>query len=94
MPLVDLKSLVLASPTYHRSYLVERIKLLERHLYDQYGDSLDLAEALTVIRSEGVHFMRQKEDAIALLDRWRRRHEIRKSSHPVPNPLDKAGDLE
>lgn len=94
MPLVDLKSLVLASPTYHRSYLVERIKLLEWHLYDQYGDSLDLAEALTAIRSTGAHFTRQKEDAVALLDRWRRRDEIRKSSHPLPNPLDKARDLE
>lgn len=36
----------------------------------------------------------KKEDAIALLDRWRRRDEIRESSHPLPSPLDKASDLE
>ena len=97
MPVIeDLKSLVLASPNYHQSYLTVRHGILEWHAKQQYGDgeSLDLAEALTAVRSKGVHFTDKREAAIALLDSWRRRHEIRELCHPSPSRLDKVENVE
>ncbi|CAG8057669.1 unnamed protein product [Penicillium olsonii] len=92
----DLKSLVLASPGYHRAYLLVRYHLLEWHANQQLGEELDLAEALTAVRSKGIQFTTRRESAIALLDTWRRRDEIRGSSqsHQLPYRLDKPTHLE
>lgn len=72
-----LQSLVLASREYHQAYLAVRPEVLESLVKRQYTGFLDLAEALTAVRSQGVHFSSRREDAIFLLDRWRRRNEIR-----------------
>ncbi|KAJ5585230.1 uncharacterized protein N7459_005030 [Penicillium hispanicum] len=71
-----LQSLVLASPGYYQAYLAVRPELLESLVKRQYTGFLDLAEALAAVRSQGVHFSSRREDAIFLLDRWRRRNEI------------------
>ncbi|KAJ6017780.1 hypothetical protein N7451_001159 [Penicillium sp. IBT 35674x] len=94
-----LKSLVLASPGYHNAYLAVREELLRCLVERQYTGFLDLAEALTAVRSKGVNFAYQREGAITLLDKWRRRNEIRElsqssSNHFSPNNLDKPSNLE
>lgn len=68
---------MLASPGYHQAYLAVRPEVLESLVERQYAGFLDLAEALTAVRSQGVHYSSRREDAIFLLDRWRRRNEIR-----------------
>ncbi|OKL61457.1 hypothetical protein UA08_03081 [Talaromyces atroroseus] len=53
------------------------LALIERALYrilkTQYGAPLDINEAITAVRSEGMIFKTRKEEEIALLDSWRRR---------------------
>ncbi|KAJ5239651.1 hypothetical protein N7468_004270 [Penicillium chermesinum] len=90
----DLKSLVLASPGFHRSYLLERRELLEFHVQQQYSKDLDLAEALTAVRSRGNRFYDRQESAIALLDLWRRRDEFRELGLSSSRRMDKAESLE
>ena len=62
-----LKSIVHASPGYHQAYLVVRQELLECLVKYQYTGFLDMAEALTAVRSKGV-----LENVVSLLDKWRR----------------------
>ncbi|KAJ5578636.1 uncharacterized protein N7459_007600 [Penicillium hispanicum] len=85
-----LKSLVLASPKYHHAYLAVRQELLEYLVHQQYSGFLDLAEALTVVRSQGLYFSSYKESAISLLDCWRRRNE----THSLGQALRKPDGLE
>lgn len=64
-----------------------------------YAGFLDLAEALTAVRSKGVHFSCRRQDAIILLDKWRRRTEIRELSQSSliqhsSNSLDEPDSLE
>lgn len=81
MPDTDtLHSLVRASPGYHQAYFTVREKLLGSLVRRQYDKFLDLAEALTAVRSKTLHFTTQRERAISLLDSWRRRNEIRHSA--------------
>ncbi|KAI9932370.1 hypothetical protein ASPWEDRAFT_27365 [Aspergillus wentii DTO 134E9] len=87
-----LKSLVFASPGYHQAYLVVRHELLACLVKRQYGGFLDMAEALTAIRSKDIYFGLQTGNAICLLDSWRRRDEIR--SHASPNLIDEPNGLE
>ncbi|KAJ5810213.1 uncharacterized protein N7503_002431 [Penicillium pulvis] len=94
-----LKSLVLASPGYHNAYLAVRQELLRCLVKRQYTGFLDLAEALTAVRSKGVHFSYRREEAITLLDKWRRRNEIRERGQSSleqysPNNLDEPESLE
>lgn len=89
-----LKSLVLVSPGYHQAYLAVRHELLECLVKRQYSGLLDLAEALTAVRSKGVHFSLQMKNAISLLDNWRRRNEIRELSQSSSNRLDEPNGLE
>ncbi|KAJ5564962.1 hypothetical protein N7513_001204 [Penicillium frequentans] len=94
-----LKSLVLASPGYHNAYLAVRQVLLRCLVKRQYTGFLDLAEALTAVRSKGMNFAYQREGAITLLDKWRRRNEIRELSQSSlnyfsPNNLDEPESLE
>lgn len=60
----------------------------------QYTGPLDLVEALTAVRSKGVLFGYQTENAISLLDNWRRRSEIRELDQPSSNRLDQPKNLE
>ncbi|KAJ5086602.1 hypothetical protein NUU61_007909 [Penicillium alfredii] len=89
-----LKSLVLASPGYHSSYLAARQGVLGCLVKRQYNGFLDIAEALTAIRSEGLHFTLQRENAISLLDQWRRRDELRELNQSSSNRLPEPAGLE
>ena len=89
-----LKSIVHASPGYHQAYLVVRQELLECLVKYQYTGFLDMAEALTAVRSKGVHFSLKVENVISLLDNWRRRDEIRELSGSSLNRLDRPDGLE
>jgi len=72
-----------------------RQELLEYLVKQQYSGFLDLAEALTAIRSKGVNFTFQRENAIALLDSWRRRDEIREQKNQTSsNRLHEPSSLE
>lgn len=72
----SLKSIVTASPSCHRAYLAARQDLLWSILQKQWGDLLDLSEAVIAVRSEGLWFAHNKDKAIALLDTWRRSQEV------------------
>ncbi|CRG91791.1 Isoleucine--tRNA ligase [Talaromyces islandicus] len=89
-----LKSLVLASPGYHQAYRTVRPKLLKYLVKCQYSGFLDLAEALTAVRSEGVHFSLGVENAIFVLDNWRRRSELRGPNKPSTDSLDEPNSME
>ncbi|KAI9040667.1 uncharacterized protein KD926_007883 [Aspergillus affinis] len=89
-----LKSLVHASPGYHQVYLAVRNPLLRLLVKRQYNGFLDLAEALTAIRSKGVRYAYQDEKVICLLDNWRRRNEIRQIGQSSSNRLDEPDSLE
>ncbi|KAI9035765.1 uncharacterized protein KD926_002915 [Aspergillus affinis] len=94
-----LKPLVHASPAYHQAYLTVRHRVLGNVVERQYDESLDLVEALTAIRSKGMHFLYQEianqdEKVIFLLDVWRRRKEIRRLSQSSSNPLIEPDSLE
>lgn len=88
----SLKSLVFASPGYHKAYLAVRQEVLEQVLARQYGYLLDQAEALIAVRSKGMYFGYQRDDAVALLDIWRRRDEIRAlDHHPISRTFEPNG---
>ena len=89
-----LKSIVHASPGYHQAYLVVRHELLESLVKHQYSGFLDLAEALTAVRSKGVHFSDKMGNVISLLDNWRRRDEIRELSQSSLHRIDQSNGLE
>lgn len=79
----SLKSIVLSSPKCYQAYLAVRSKVLFCVWKTQYGDLLDISEAITAVRSEGLLFRTRKEEAIALLDSWRRKDEIRESNQAL-----------
>lgn len=89
-----LKSLVLASPEYHQAYLTMRQKILERLVKRQYSGFLNLAEAITAVRSESVQFSRGVENVVCLLDNWRRRDEIRQLNQFSSNQAHEPNGLE
>ncbi|KAJ5936753.1 hypothetical protein N7466_003203 [Penicillium verhagenii] len=70
-------SLVRSSCGYYEAYHMDKPEILKRLVKQQYTGFVDLAEALTAIRSKNLHFTVDRSNAIALLDRWRRRKEIR-----------------
>lgn len=72
----SLKSIVFSSPVFHQAYLAVRQPVLCSILKTQYDALLDLPEAITAVRSEGLSFHSHKEEAICLLDTWRRQKEI------------------
>lgn len=72
----SLKSAVFSSPVFHQAYIAVRQPLLCNILKIQFGSILDLSEAITAVRSEGLSFHSHKEEAICLLDTWRRQKEI------------------
>lgn len=85
---------MLASPGCHQAYLAVRHELLKCLVKRQYTGLFDLTEALTAVRSEGLYFSFQMENAISLLDDWRRRSEIHELSQSSPNHLDESNSLE
>lgn len=89
-----LKSIVLSSPICHRVYLTVRHELLHNILKEQYGAILDLSEAITAIRSKGLHLQYHEDQAIAILDNWRRRGETRQSSSTLIARVDQPDGLE
>lgn len=78
----------------HQTYLVVRHELLKCLVKRQYSGLFDLTEALTAVRSKGVHFGFQTENAISLLDNWRHRGEIRELNQSLSNRLDEPNGLE
>lgn len=85
---------MLASPEYHQAYLAVRHEVLECIVKRQYTEPFDLTEALTAVRSKGLYFGYQTENAISLLDNWRRTSDVRGPSQTSSNYLDKPGGLE
>lgn len=54
-----------------------RQRVLCSVLKTQYGDIIDLADAITAVRSKGLWLKHHQEEAIFVLDAWRRKAEIR-----------------
>jgi hypothetical protein len=90
----SLKSIVSSSPVFHQAYIAVRQPLLCSILKTQYGSLLDLSEVITAVRSEGLSFHSHKEDAISLLDTWRRRNEITELSLAKSNQKNDFDGLE
>lgn len=67
-----------------------REQVLSCILRNHYGELL--GEAVAVIRSRGLFFANHKEEAIALLDTWRRREEISDLALGAPR-IDKPSDM-
>ncbi|KAJ5736746.1 uncharacterized protein N7483_001871 [Penicillium malachiteum] len=89
-----LKSLIFASREYYQAYLTVKHQLLSNLVKQQYQGSLDIAEALTALRSENLTYSCEREMTIALLDRWRRRDEIRASEQVSSSQIDEPQNLE
>ncbi|KAJ5580042.1 uncharacterized protein N7459_006027 [Penicillium hispanicum] len=89
-----LQSLVFASPACHQSYLMIRHELLHYIMKRQYGEFLDLSEALVAIRSKGDYMELHKEQAIALLDIRRRSKEINNLAITPESRADEPTSLE
>jgi hypothetical protein len=73
---------------------VVREELLYEILKGNYGEFLDLSEAIIAIRSKELWLAHHEKQAIALLDRWRRREEIRQSYPALAAELYQPGDVE
>ncbi|KAE8144499.1 hypothetical protein BDV25DRAFT_92522 [Aspergillus avenaceus] len=89
----SLKALVHASPIYYHTYTVAKKNLFQQILQRQYG-LVDLAEPMAAIRSQGLHadIRANKEDIIALLDRYRRHDELPPSAN-APTDIDECLQL-
>ncbi|KAJ6151554.1 hypothetical protein N7470_007151, partial [Penicillium chermesinum] len=72
----SLKAAVTASSSCHRAYVAARQDVLWCILQKQWGNLLDLSEAIIAVRSEGLWYAHHKEEATALLDTWRRSQEV------------------
>ncbi|OQD68308.1 hypothetical protein PENPOL_c003G10715 [Penicillium polonicum] len=90
--LASLKSIVLSSPIFHQAYLAVRQQALCLIVKDQWG--VLLGDAVAATRSRGLLFDSQKQEAIALLDTWRRKEEISKLSMTSSNRIDEPGSVE
>lgn len=74
----SLRAIVLASPAYHQAYRPVRGRVLRYLLYKEYNGLVNVPDAVTVIRSKGLHVSLpfNKESIISLLDIRRRSDEI------------------
>ncbi|KAJ5595232.1 uncharacterized protein N7459_001440 [Penicillium hispanicum] len=91
----SLKSIVISSPQCHRAYLGARRQLLLGLIQRQNKDGLlDLSEAIAAVRAKGLWLAHKKEEAIALLDTWRRRKEISELGLTHAKSLDQPADLD
>ncbi|QKX53010.1 uncharacterized protein TRUGW13939_00081 [Talaromyces rugulosus] len=82
----SLKSLVFSSPKFYYVYCRVRQEVLSSLLKRQYGDLLDIADGITAVRSKGLWLNFHEEEAIALLDAWRRKEEIQDYAKNAPRP--------
>ncbi|CAG8895258.1 unnamed protein product [Penicillium egyptiacum] len=90
--LVSLKSIVLSSPIFHQAYLTVRLEALSGIVKDQWG--VLLGDAIAATRSRGLQFANHKQEAIAILDTWRRKEEIRDLALGSSIPIDELNNLE
>ncbi|RAL05390.1 uncharacterized protein BO80DRAFT_478364 [Aspergillus ibericus CBS 121593] len=86
----SLGSLILASPAYYDTYQLVKEELLQNLLQEHYAGLINIADAITAIRSKGLYAynIANKEKIIALLDSQHRSDEIRQrevSSGPLPD---------
>ncbi|KAJ5080949.1 hypothetical protein N7456_013659 [Penicillium angulare] len=73
--LSSLKSIVHSSPKFHQSYLIVRKKVLFSIARSIYGPHIN--DAVVAIRTRGLYIQHYKQEAIAMLDAWRRNEEIK-----------------
>lgn len=72
----SLLSAASASRTIYSVYFMARRELHVSLLEEKYEEiSLDLNEAIAAVRSKGLGMRRHQEEAVAVLDDWRRRQE-------------------
>ncbi|CAI7629971.1 unnamed protein product [Penicillium glandicola] len=90
--LPSLKSIVLSSPICHQAYLSIRREALSGIVKNQYG--VHLGDAIAATRSRGLHFGARKQEAIAMLDTWRRKEEINKLALGSSIRIDEPGSIE
>jgi hypothetical protein len=77
--LPTLRNLILASPDYHRVYLVWRSSILLGLLKQQYErDHVDIAHAVAAVRSKGLYaeVLGNKDRIVAFLDGHRRGQDV------------------
>lgn len=65
--------MILSSRQYYAAYHAARPKILHSVFNTQHGGLIDIADALTAVRSKGLWFKFHREEAISVLDTWRRR---------------------
>lgn len=80
----SLQSIVFASPACHHAYRRARAELLRNVLYKKYNGLVDVTDAVTAIRSKGIHasLPESKGGITSLLDTRRRYDEIRRLRLP------------
>ncbi|KAJ5348329.1 hypothetical protein MYU51_010827 [Penicillium brevicompactum] len=88
----SLKSIVLSAPTIYQAYLTARPEILRRMITNLFGPLL--GEAILAIRSRDLLFADHKEEAIALLDTWRRKDEIKKRTSSNLRCIDVVDNLQ
>ncbi|KAJ5093455.1 hypothetical protein N7456_009316 [Penicillium angulare] len=91
----SVRSLVRASPIWHHVYLAVRQRILRFHLNQEFESlAIDPAEAITALRSQGLYLRTYREEAIALLDAWRRHQEIAELALTPSIRVDQPRDFE
>ncbi|KAJ5592171.1 hypothetical protein N7537_009075 [Penicillium hordei] len=90
--LASLKSIVLSSPIFHQAYVTVRQEALCRIVKNQWGPLL--GDAMAATRSRGLQFDAHKQEAIALLDTWRRKEEISDLALSSSIPIDEPSNLD
>lgn len=88
----DLKSIVLSSPDVHQAYLTARPEILGSMVTALFGPLL--GEGILAIRSRGLVFADREEDAIALLDTWRRKDEIKQAASTSLKRIDVVDNVQ
>ncbi|KAI9367196.1 hypothetical protein BJX61DRAFT_337817 [Aspergillus egyptiacus] len=85
----SLKAAVHASPIIHTAYLAARRGILQAVLCHQHGGLVIMSDAIAAVRSTGLSACKaeDKEQIIALLDRWRR------SLYDKPADTDEVASL-
>lgn len=75
--LEHVQKLILSSSSCYEAYRISQYSILHTHVEKLFSSPYNLREALLVIRSRELSFCSHKEEALALLDAWRRREEIK-----------------
>lgn len=90
-----LASAILSSQALYQSYLPLRLELVSA-IVNNECDALyvDMKDAITVVRSRGLNWIGHKNEAIALLDTWRRSDEMKALKRSPSLRTDKPQDLD